>query len=109
ARHDGARLPRGAGNLHDVPLEPGTREKHLDASPLSAVTTRTRKFVARHPRKRIVAPLARDEIRALEDASVDDDAAAHTRAENDSEHDARTCGRHVSRYRDRETVSVVCQ
>src|SRR5205814_1431294 len=64
------------------------RKIRLDAARAAAIAARPWLIVTIGKRQRIVAPLARDRVGALEDAPLDDDAAAHAGAEDDAEADS---------------------
>src|SRR5262249_55910569 len=85
------------------------RQEHLDAPAFAAVARRARKLVGRHPRQRIVSPLARDEVDAVETTAADDDSPTDAGTQDDAEDDIRSPGRAVRGFRDRETVRVVLE
>ena len=54
-----------------------------------------------------MTPLSGDAVRAVDDLSVHDDAAAHTGADDRTEHDGRARSRAISRLGHREAIRVV--
>ncbi len=90
-----------------VARQRGPRQERLDAAAPPAVARRPRPLVVRHRRQRIVSPLARDRVRAGDDAAIQHEAAARAGADDDAE-DRVSAGRGaIRRFRQREAVGVV--
>src|SRR5690606_3827570 len=89
--------------------QPGPRKERLNAATASAIAPRPRALVIFRPRQRVVSPLSGNRIRTGKRTTVDDDAAADTGTEDDAEDHARTSGRAIRRFRNREAVRVVGQ
>ena len=100
----GARL---AGTGEMVALEPWPRQKGLDAPSSAAIALWAGTFVVFGRGQGIVTPLARDRIGPAQWLALDDDAAAHPRAEYHAEHDVRPGRRSIGQLGYRKAVRIV--
>src|SRR5471032_3123283 len=90
-----------------VAREAGAGEERLDAAAASAVARGPRTLIVARRRQRVVSPLSRNRIRAGQQTSIDDDAAAGAGADDHAEDDVRACSRAVGGFRKGEAVRVV--
>ena len=66
-------------------------------------------LLARHPRQRRVAPLARKRVVPVQHLAVHDDATPGTGAEDRTEYDLRAFRRAIDRFGKGEAIRVVCE
>ena len=85
----------------------GSCNPGFHAAASSAPAERARHLVGCGPGQGIVAPFAADTARAVEDAAVDDDPGAASRAENDADDSAGAGGGPVAGLGERKAVGVV--
>ena len=103
---DLAGLQAAAVAIGMVALQPGAAHVGLDAAALAAEAQVARLVVAR-PRQRVVAPLAGQAVRAVEQVTVHDDAGTDAGAEDAREHHFGAGAGTVGGLRQREAVGIV--
>src|SRR3546814_15591329 len=87
--------------------KPGSRYPGFNAAVATAVAGGARQFTRLRPWQRVVAPLAGDRVRAIEQFAPHDDATADAGTENHREHIVGTGSRAIARFRHRQTVCHV--
>jgi hypothetical protein len=85
----------------------GARQPRLDAARVPAIAFAPGSFVVARPGQRIVSPLSRDRVRAIERAAMHDDAGTDASAEDDAEHDVGAATRTIGRFGKRKAIRVV--